>query len=220
MNKLTSAGPIMDTNWVFDSVNTAATAPVYTVAQKEIIATGGTAATGLGGKPNIEFTFNFASFTAAKVTKIAAPFNINMQFAKQADRAVGTDAAVQLYAKDYTEWTWTAKCTNTQFGKDDADTTDTVKATTLKVTDVPCAVDKTTGDLVISMTEDLTISDAADWATMNLRFNIVGTLPTDRSTSTTTVSTWLSDPNSNQVWGTGNLASVFGPTKPTGQLDT
>jgi hypothetical protein len=218
MNNLAIAGPVMDTNWVFDSINTAATAKTYTVTQKAFVKTGETAKTAVGTKQMIEFGFAFTNFAAGYVLK--APYNLNMKFAAQPDRAAGTDTAVQLYPHDYDEWVWTAKCTNTQFGIDDADTTDKVGPVTLKTTAVACAVDKTSGALVLTMTEDLAAATPADWSTFKMKFNIEITHPSDRHTSTTTVSTWLSDPNSNQVWGTGDLAGVFGPTKPTGQADT
>lgn len=211
MNNLAIAGPVMDTNWVFDSINTAATAKTYTVTQKAFLKTGETAVTGVGAKPTIEFTFAFTNFVAGYVLK--APYNLNMSFKKQPDRKAGTDTAVENYPHDYEEWTWTPTCTNTQFGIDDADTTDKVGPVTLKTTAVACAVDKTTGALVLSMTEDL---KAADWSTFKMKFNIAITYPSDRITATTDVVTHLSDPNSNQVWGTGTLAGVFGPTKPTG----
>jgi hypothetical protein len=141
-----------------------------------------------------------------------------MKLGAKAHRGIGTDLAVQLYPHTYGQWDWVATCTNTQFGINDADLTDKVGPTTLKVKTPACAVDKTTGNLVITMTENLT---AADYSVFFMKFEIAVKMPADFIGTGTTVDTYFSDPNSNMVHAVSNqLTSFLAVSKPAGQADT
>jgi hypothetical protein len=110
MNNLATAGPVMDINRVFDSVNVDATAPTFTLAK--ITATGATAKEFPGETAEVEWTFTFGSTWDNKVIK--APYNIVMTLGAPADRAqVATAAAWVKYPMTYDPWTWVTTCTNT-----------------------------------------------------------------------------------------------------------
>jgi hypothetical protein len=112
MNNLATAGPVMDINRVFDSVNVDATAPTFTLAQAKITATGATAKEFPGETAEVEWTFTFGSTWDNKVIK--APYNIVMTLGAPADRAqVATAAAWVKYPMTYDPWTWVTTCTNT-----------------------------------------------------------------------------------------------------------
>jgi hypothetical protein len=69
----------------------------------------------------------------------------------------------------YSDWTWGTTCTNTQWGIDDADLTDTTPAVTLTNKTPKCTVTaKTlTNDLVIPIVQDLT---STDYSTFKIKF--------------------------------------------------
>jgi hypothetical protein len=112
MNNLATAGPVMDINRVFDSVNVDATAPTFTLAQAKVTATGATAKEFPGETAEVEWTFTMSAWAATKVIK--APFNIVMTLGAPADRAqVATASAWVKYPMTYDPWTWVTTCTNT-----------------------------------------------------------------------------------------------------------
>jgi hypothetical protein len=189
MNKVADAGPVIDSNRVFDQivVNTAALAMTLTATKvvtdpvKEF--PGETAA--------VDFVWTFASNTAATpFTPImdGTSFKVHMTLGSSdaADRGAGTDAAVQQYPHDYGDWTWTATCANVQYGNDSEDTETTPHP---KLATDPTCVD-TDGELEWTMT---TLPTSTDWSTWKMKFTISVTMPTDRIGVSTTVDSWFSD---------------------------
>jgi hypothetical protein len=75
MNGLTTAGPVRDRNVVFDSVNTAAAAKTFTLAQA--IPTTSSTKIYPGDTTEVNWTFTMADWAATD--KIKAPYNIVMK---------------------------------------------------------------------------------------------------------------------------------------------
>lgn len=95
-----------------------------------------------------------ADWAATKVVK--QPWNLVLKLGTNVatnNRVQGTDDAWVKYPVTYDEWVWGTTCTNTQWGIDDADTSDTTPADTLTNKTPKCAVsapaDGLTSDLVI-----------------------------------------------------------------------
>jgi len=99
----------------------------------------------------------------------------------------------------YDQWTWVATCTNTQFGKDDADLTDKILATTLTNKTPKCtAVGQV---LTIPIDQDFTTTD---WTTFKMKFKISVKMPSNLIGEAISVSGTMSDPGSNNVYATSN----------------
>jgi hypothetical protein len=112
MNNAANAGPVMDINRVFDSVNVDATAPTFTLAQAKVTATGATAKEFPGETAEVEWTFTMSSWAATKVIK--APFNIVMTLGAAGSRVQDSTASAWVkYPVTYDDWTWVTTCTNT-----------------------------------------------------------------------------------------------------------
>lgn len=215
MNNLATAGPVRDVNRVFDSVNTAAAAPAMTLAQAKITATGATAKEFPGETAEIEWTFTMTAWAATKVIK--APYNIVMTLGAGGSRAqASTGAAWVKYPVTYDDWTWVTTCTNTQFGVDDADTTDNVPATTMTNKTPKCSV--VNGALVINIAQDLT---STDFSTFKMKFKVSVKMPSNKIGAGTTVDAYFADPASNNVYAAAaQLSGFLAVTKPSGQADT
>lgn len=126
-------------------------------------------------------TFTDSAWVAAKVVK--APWNLVLKMGTNAgdssrNRVQGSGDAWVKYPMTYDEWTWGTTCTNTQWGVDDADTTDSTPAATLKNATPACKVSAgaTTSDMVIPIAEDLTTTD---YSTFKIKFNIDIKMPKD-----------------------------------------
>jgi len=134
---------------------------------------------------------------------------------KAARAQVAASTAWEKYPLTYDQWTWVATCTNTQYGIDDADTTDSTPATTLK-TKVPKCTAK--GQvLTIPIDEDF----SKIGSTNKLIFKISVKLPTNFVGTGTSVTATINDPNSNNVWAKAAALSGFASVShPTGQANT
>jgi hypothetical protein len=82
MNKLATAGPVMDVNRVFDVIATDAAAPNIAIAATKITATGATAKEFPGETALMEFTVTMADWAATKVVK--QPWNLVLSMGNQA----------------------------------------------------------------------------------------------------------------------------------------
>jgi hypothetical protein len=82
MNKLATAGPVMDVNRVFDVIATDAAAPTIAIAATKITATGATAKEFPGETALMEFTITMADWLAAKTVK--QPWNLVLSMGNQA----------------------------------------------------------------------------------------------------------------------------------------
>jgi len=215
MNNLATAGPVMDTNRVFDSINTDAAAAAMTLAQAKITASGATAKEFPGETAEVEWTFTMSAWAATKVIK--APYNIVITLGKGGSRVQDTTSTTWIkYPVTYDDWTWVTTCTNTQFGIDDADTSDKIPAVTMKTTAPKCSV--VNNALVIPVDQDLT---STDFSTFKMKFKISVKMPTNKIGTGTTVDAYLADPASNNVYAVATQLTGFLPvTKPSGQADT
>lgn len=96
-----------------------------------------------------------ADWAATKVVK--APWNLVLKMGTNAGNSarnrvqVATSDTWVKYPVTYGEWVWGTTCTNTQWGIDDADTSDTTPAATLTNKTPTCTVSAgtTTSNLVI-----------------------------------------------------------------------
>lgn len=100
----------------------------------------------------MEFVITMADWAATKVVK--APWNLVLKMSTNAGPnrvQVATASDWVKYPITYSSWTWGTTCTNSQWGIDDADTTDTTPADTLKNKTPACKVvaGTSTTDLVI-----------------------------------------------------------------------
>jgi hypothetical protein len=187
MNNLATAGPVMDTNNVFDSINTGAAAPAITLAAAKITATGATAKEFPGETAEMEWTVTMAAWANTVVVK--QPWNLNLVMDTNAARnraQVSTSNTWIKYPVTYDDWTWVPTCTNTQWGIDDADTSDTVPAATLKNKTPKCAVTSTSAahTLTIPIDQDLT---STDYSTFKIKFKVSVKMPTNLIGNTVSV---------------------------------
>ena len=129
----------------------------------------------------------------------------------QASRAqVATSATWIKYPVTYDQWTWVATCTNTQWGKDDADTTDTTPAVTLANKTPKCTAKGQV--LTIPIAEDFNKLGSEN----KLIFKISVKMP-GNFLGSTTVDAMMTDPNSNNVYATAaQVSSFLTVSKPTG----
>lgn len=164
MNTATAQGPIRDHNRVFDSINTLAAAPAITLAVAKITPADATELKYPGESPNMEWTVTMAAWAATEVVK--APWNLVLRMDTNSARNRASTTANPV---TYDDWTWVTTCTNTQWGIDDADTSDNVPAATLKNKNPKCTVVSTTTyhDLVIPIDQDLT---STDYSTFKIKF--------------------------------------------------
>lgn len=152
MNNLATAGPVMDVNRVFDTMAVAAAPTAITLAVDKVTAADATAKEFPGETANFKFTVTMADWAATVVVK--QPWNLVIKMGNQAanNRAqVATSNTWEKSPKTYNDWAWGTTCTNTQWGIDDADLTDTTPADTLKNKTPKCAVtaSTSTNDMVI-----------------------------------------------------------------------
>jgi hypothetical protein len=220
MNNLATAGPVMDRNRVFDSINVAAAAGTITLAATKITATGATAKEFPGETALMEFVVTMADWAATKVIK--APWKLVLSMANNAARnraQVATSATWVKYPVTYSDWTWGTTCTNTQWGVDDADTSDKIPAKTLKVPKPTCAVTTRTAsyDMVIPIAEDLTTTD---YSTFKIRFRMDVTMPKNLIGKTTPVTAYIMDNNNYQMHAKSAAVQILQVTKPSGQANT
>jgi hypothetical protein len=193
MNNLATAGPVMDRNRVFDSINVAAAASTITLAATKITATGATAKEFPGETALMEFVITMADWQATKVIK--APWKLVLSMGNNASRnraQVATSSTWVKYPVTYSDWTWGTTCTNTQWGVDDADTSDKIPAKTLKVATPTCKVATKTNsyDLAIDIPEDLTTTD---YSTFKIRMRMDVTMPKNYIGGTTGVTAYIMD---------------------------
>jgi hypothetical protein len=106
-------------------------------------------------------------------------------------------ATATKWVKDpmtYKNWVWdAASVTNTQWGIDDADLTDTKPAATLTNKTPKCTVDDTVATatvLTIPIAQDLTTTD---YSTFKIKFTAKVTLPDDILSKTTSVKAMFKD---------------------------
>jgi len=214
MNDDNDAGPIIDTNWVFDQVAVEAAPLDVTLAATKVVTDpvkefpGETAA--------VDFVWTFAANTAETpfTPLTGTEWMVHLTLGASTDRAVGTDAAVQLYPKDYEDWTWTPTCTSVQFGNDseDVETTPHPKL----AADPTCTDDN--GELTFVVPE---LPTSTDWSTWSMKFQISVTMPSDRILQSTTVDSYFSDLNDEVVYAVSNTVTSFLATsKPTGTITT
>lgn len=221
MNKLATAGPVMDVNRVFDVVAVDAAAPTIAIAAAKITATGATAKEFPGETALMEFTVTMADWAATKVIK--QPWNLVLSMGNQAANnrvQVATGDTWVRHPMTYNDWAWGTTCTNTQWGIDDADLTDTKGADTLTNKTPSCKVTaKTaTNDLVIPIVQDLT---STDYSTFKIKFRVDVTMPTDLLGKTTNVNAMIMDAAMFQVLGrTTSAAAILSVTKPSGQANS
>jgi hypothetical protein len=172
MNKLATAGPVMDHNRVFDAIVTDAAPGAITLAAAKVTAAGAVAKEFPGETALMEFTVTMtgAEWTATKVVK--APWNLVLSMGNNASRNRAVVATSTTWVKSpvtYSDWTWGTTCTNTQWGIDDADLTDTTPAATLTNKTPACTITTLASsyDLVIPIAQDLT---ATDYSTFKIKF--------------------------------------------------
>jgi hypothetical protein len=187
MNNAANAGPIIDTNRVFDQVVVSAAPIAVALAATKVVTDpvkefpGETAA--------VDFVWTFASSVAANPIQPieGTSFKVHLSLgAATTDRAASTDTAVQLYPIDYEDWKWTATCTNVQFGNDSEDTAVNPHP---KLAADPTCVD-TNGELTFVVPQ---LPTSTDWSTWSMKFTISVTMPSDRILQSTTVDSWFSD---------------------------
>jgi len=108
----------MDTNWVFDQISVSAAPLAMTLTATKVVESPAKEFPGETAK--VDFVWTFGSSTAATpfTPMSGTSFMVHLQLGTTTavDRAASTDTAVQLYPKDYADWTWTATCTSVQFG--------------------------------------------------------------------------------------------------------
>jgi hypothetical protein len=179
MNTATAQGPIRDHNRVFDSINTAAAAPAITLAAAKVTPTDATEKKYPGETAEVEWTVTMAAWAATVVVK--QPWNLVLSMATNAarNRVQSTTAALsELNPVTYDDWTWVYTCTNTQWGIDDADTSDTTPAATLTNKTPKCTVTSTSAahTLTIPIDQDLT---STDYSTFKIKFKVSVKMPTN-----------------------------------------
>lgn len=206
----------MDTNWVFDQIAVSAAPLTMTLAATKQVTDpvkefpGETAA--------VDFVWTFGSSTAATpfTPMTGTSFMVHLQLGSTSgvDRAASTDAAVQLYPQDYADWTWTATCTNVQFGNNSEDTE--VAAHPKLAADPTCT--DTDGELTFVVPQ---LPTSTDWSTWSMKFTISVTMPSDRIGVSTTVDSWFSDLADENVYAVaGQVGSFMAVSKPTGTITT
>lgn len=221
MNNLATAGPVMDVNRVFDSMNVVAAAHTIALAANKITATGATAKEFPGETALMEFVITMADWPKERVVK--QPWNLVLSMGNNAanNRAVSATSATWVkYPVTYTDWTWGTTCTNTQWGIDDADTSDTTPAATLTNKTPKCTVSTKTStyDLVIPIVQDLT---STDFSTFKIRFRMDVTMPTNYLIGATAVNAMIMDGANYQMLAkTASAANILQVTKPSGQANT
>lgn len=165
-----------------------------------------------------------ADWAVTKVVK--APWNLVLKLGTNSglsrNRAqVETASDWVKYPVTYEEWVWGTTCTNTQWGVDDTDTSDSVGATTLKKTTPTCTVVTPTGgatsDLVIPIAEDLTTTD---YSTFKIKFTADITMPKNLIGSTVPLTAYIMDADNYQMIGKSTAVNILSVSKPTGQADT
>jgi hypothetical protein len=210
MNNAADAGPIIDTNWVFDQIVVSAAPLAMALTATKVVTDpvkefpGETAA--------VDFVWTFASSVAATpfTPTTGTSFMVHLQLgAATTDRAAATDTAVQLYPIDYEDWKWTATCTNVQFGNDSEDTSVTPHP---KLAADPTCTD-TNGELTFVVPS---LPTSTDWSTWSMKFTISVTMPADRILQSTTVDSWFSDLADEQVYAVApQVSSFMAISKPT-----
>lgn len=213
-------GPVMDVNNVFDTMAVAAAPTAITLAAAKVTPTGETAKEFPGETANMEFTVTMTDWAATVVVK--QPWNLVLKMGNQAANnrvQVATNTAWVKYPITYSDWTWGTTCTNTQWGIDDADLTDTTPAATLKNKTPKCTVTAATAtnDLVIPIDQDLT---STDFSTFKIKFQVGVTMPTDLIGKTTPVTAYIMDGNMYQMTSLSSAVSILSVTKPSGQANS
>lgn len=220
MNTATAAGPIRDTNHVFDSINTAAAAPAITLAAAKVTPTDATEKKYPGETAEVEWTVTMAAWANTVVVK--QPWNLVLSMATNnaRNRVQSTTAALwEMYPVTYDDWTWVTTCTNTQWGIDDADTSDTTPAATLTNKTPKCTVTSTTAAhmLVIPIDQDLT---STDYSTFKIKFKVSVKLPTNLIGKTVSVTAFVMDSANFQTFGKSAAITTLTVSKPSGQADS
>lgn len=206
----------MDTNWVFDQIAVQTAPLTMTLAATKVVTDpvkefpGETAA--------VDFVWTFGSSTAATpfTPMTGTSFMVHLQLGSTTavDRAADTDAAVQLYPIDYADWTWTATCTNVQYGNNSEDVETTPHP---KLAADPTCTD-TNGELTFVVP---TLPTSTDWSTWSMKFTISVTMPVDRIGVSTTVDSWFSDLADENIYAVaGQVGTFMAVSKPTGTITT
>jgi hypothetical protein len=136
------------------------------------------------------------------------------------NRVQSTTASTwELNPVTYDDWTWVTTCTNTQWGINDADTSDTTPAATLTNKTPKCTVTSTTAAhmLVIPIAQDLTTTD---YSTFFIKFKVSVKLPTNLIGKTVSVTAFVMDAANFQTFGKSAAITTLSVTKPTGQADS
>lgn len=214
MNKLATAGPVMDRNRVFDTMAVSAAPTSFTLAAAKITAADATEKKYPGETALMEFTVSMADW--ANTVSVKAPWRLVLKMNNQnANNRVqaATGSAWVKYPVTYTSWTWGTTCTNTQWG---IDATDTVPAVTLKVKTPACAAaaTTTTSDLTITMVEDL---KSTDYSTFKIKMRMDVTLPTDLIGTATSITGYILDGAGYEMVSKSGAVSTLSVTKPAGQ---
>lgn len=164
-----------------------------------------------------------ADWAATKVVK--QPWNLVLKMGTNAGNTarnrvqVATASEWVKYPMTYGEWVWGTTCTNTQWGIDDADTSDSEPAKTLTNKTPACKVQAgtTTSDLVIPIDQDLTTTD---YSTFKIKFTVDITMPSDYLGNSVPITAYIMDGANYQMIGKSSAVSVLSVSKPTGQADT
>jgi hypothetical protein len=209
----------MDVNRVFDTINVAAKPAAITLAAAKITAEGATAKEFPGETALMEFTVTFATW--AKEKKVAAGWNLKLMMSTQSkmgnNRVQGAGDPWVKHPKSYDEWKWGTKCTNTQWGIDDADLTAPPAVVTLKNKTPACAVTTTTDyhTMTIPIAEELT---STDYTTFKVKFQIDVTMPSDLLAKAVNVEASIMDAaNYHMIAKTASAITMLAVTKPAGQ---
>jgi hypothetical protein len=206
----------MDTNWVFDQIAVSAAPLAMTLTADPVTVTpvkefpGETAA--------VDFVWTFASGTDATpftpMSGTSFMVHLALDNSDAADRAASTDTAIQMYPKDYEDWTWTATCTNVQFGNNSEDVETTPHP---KLAADPTCTD-TNGELTFVVPQ---LPTSTDWGSWSMKFTISVTMPSDRILVSTAVNSWFSDLTDENIYAVaGEVGSFMPVSKPTGTITT
>ena len=215
MNDDSTAGPIMDTNWVFDQIAVQA-APLDMTLTATPVVTDPVTTLYPGTTAAVDFVWTFAANTAATpFTPLSGTsFMVHLELGASPSRADDTDEAPSLYPIDYQDWTWTASCENVQFGNDSEDTEVTPHPT---LAANPTCTD-TNGVLTFVVPQ---LPTSEDWGSWSMKFRISVTTPNDRHSEATTLNSWFSDLQDENVYAVaGEVASFMQVVKPIGDYAT
>jgi hypothetical protein len=217
MNQIqASAGPVLDTNNVFDIIAVAADPSGIVLKAEQSKAKDYKKKIYPGETATMDFTITFTDTDAWPATRVlAAGWNIVL--------AMGTNAAHNRvqgatgnWVKDpvtYEDWTWGSTCTNTLYGIVPVDVN--TKAVTLTAATPKCTNVKTTSfqTLTIPIAEPLT---AKDYSTMTIKFTMDIKMPSNRLGKTTDVIAYFYDSAGYEMLAVSPKQSILSVTKPLG----